>query len=72
MGLTGISCDLEGLTLWYPLINERNYGKSTFLLGKASLFQRPSSITMLNYQRVSSLEESESEGHWMVVPFVDV
>jgi len=35
----------------YPLVNQRNYGKSPFLLGKSTI-NVPCSIAMLVYQRV--------------------
>ena len=35
----------------YPLVNQRNYGKSPFLMGKSTI-NGPFSIAMLVYQRV--------------------
>ena len=46
----GMRCSW-GETNWYTLVNQQNYGKSSFFIGKSSI-NGPFSIAMLNYQRV--------------------
>ena len=46
----------------YPPVNKRNYGKSSFLMGKSNI-SRAFSIAMLNYQRVASCRKSLLRPH---------
>jgi hypothetical protein len=39
----------------YPLVNEHNYGKSPFFIGKSTISMAMASIAMLNYQRVMGI-----------------
>ena len=44
--------------LGYPLVIQRNYGKSPCLMGKSTISTGPFSIAMLNFQRVEVFDPS--------------